>query len=181
MLCTITYPTLVNTCYTPLRIHKTQLKLQIRGMHTIIRDATSSKNDFVFYADRLNRLIVEAGLGHLPFTEKIVKTPTGGHQPLYLCSFASLYCVGEATARSCSPITCCEVCVQVASTTAYVWWWSVVASGWWLLIYKGFWFTKFPAVFTAVHLHGCQCLLPAKPHQLSQPATSADWLGLLGP
>jgi uridine kinase len=46
-------------------------------MHTIIRDATSSKNDFVFYADRLNRLIVEAGLGHLPFTEKIVKTPTG--------------------------------------------------------------------------------------------------------
>jgi uridine kinase len=51
--------------------------MQIRGMHTIIRDATSSKNDFVFYADRLNRLIVEAGLGHLPFTEKIVKTPTG--------------------------------------------------------------------------------------------------------
>jgi uridine kinase len=48
-------------------------------MHTIIRDATSSKNDFVFYADRLNRLIVEAGLGHLPFTEKIVKTPTGAH------------------------------------------------------------------------------------------------------
>lgn len=51
--------------------------LQIRGMHTIIRDATSSKNDFVFYADRLNRLIIEAGLGHLPFKEKIVKTPTG--------------------------------------------------------------------------------------------------------
>lgn len=46
-------------------------------MHTIIRDASSSKNDFVFYADRLNRLIVEAGLGHLPFQEKIVKTPTG--------------------------------------------------------------------------------------------------------
>lgn len=46
-------------------------------MHTILRDASSSKNDFVFYADRLNRLIVEAGLGHLPFTEKIVTTPTG--------------------------------------------------------------------------------------------------------
>lgn len=52
--------------------------LQIRGMHTIIRDAQTSKNDFVFFADRLSRLVVEAGLGHLPFTEKTVITPTGG-------------------------------------------------------------------------------------------------------
>ena len=51
--------------------------LQIRGMHTIIRDASTSKNDFVFFADRLTRLVVEAGLGHLPFTEKTVITPTG--------------------------------------------------------------------------------------------------------
>eukprot|EP00775_Hariotina_reticulata_P008007 gene8007-8205_t len=50
---------------------------QIRGMHTIIRDATTNKNDFVFYADRLNRLVVEAGLGLLPFSEKVVTTPTG--------------------------------------------------------------------------------------------------------
>lgn len=50
---------------------------QIRGMHTIIRDAATSKNDFVFYADRLNRLVVEAGLGLLPFAEKTVATPTG--------------------------------------------------------------------------------------------------------
>lgn len=51
---------------------------QIRGMHTIIRDASTSKNDFVFFADRLSRLVVEAGLGHLPFREKTVITPTGG-------------------------------------------------------------------------------------------------------
>ena len=30
---------------------------QIRGMHTIIRDASTSKADFVFYADRLLRLV----------------------------------------------------------------------------------------------------------------------------
>ena len=30
---------------------------QIRGMHTIIRDADSHKADFVFYADRLLRLV----------------------------------------------------------------------------------------------------------------------------
>lgn len=54
-------------------IHST---FQIRGMHTLIRDAQTTKHDFVFYADRLIRLVVEHGLGHLPFTEKQVITPT---------------------------------------------------------------------------------------------------------
>ncbi|KAK9052378.1 hypothetical protein SSX86_029007 [Deinandra increscens subsp. villosa] len=49
---------------------------QIRGMHTLIRDAKTRKHDFVFYADRLIRLVVEHGLGHLPFTEKQIITPT---------------------------------------------------------------------------------------------------------
>ncbi|KAG6756826.1 hypothetical protein POTOM_040269 [Populus tomentosa] len=51
--------------------------MQIRGMHTLIRDSQTTKHDFVFYADRLIRLVVEHGLGHLPFTEKQVTTPTG--------------------------------------------------------------------------------------------------------
>ena len=76
-------------------------------MHTLIRDAQTTKHDFVFYSDRLIRLVglsnvlkwlyrvpshmslyivwlfsyiyqvVEHGLGHLPFTEKQVITPTG--------------------------------------------------------------------------------------------------------
>ncbi len=50
---------------------------QIRGMHTIIRDRATARNDFVFYADRLIRLIVEHGLGYLPFTNCTVPTPTG--------------------------------------------------------------------------------------------------------
>ncbi|XP_071694635.1 uridine kinase-like protein 5 [Rutidosis leptorrhynchoides] len=49
---------------------------QLRGMHTLIRDAKTRKHDFVFYADRLIRLVVEHGLGHLPFTEKQITTPT---------------------------------------------------------------------------------------------------------
>ncbi|TYI60313.1 hypothetical protein E1A91_D10G095800v1, partial [Gossypium mustelinum] len=48
----------------------------IRGMHTLIRDREISKHDFVFYSDRLIRLVVEHGLGHFPFTEKQVITPT---------------------------------------------------------------------------------------------------------
>ncbi|KAK1567755.1 hypothetical protein Q3G72_016216 [Acer saccharum] len=50
---------------------------QIRGMHTLIRDVKTTKHDFVFYSDRLIRLVVENGLGHLPFTEKQIITPTG--------------------------------------------------------------------------------------------------------
>ncbi|KAB2616773.1 uridine kinase-like protein 3 [Pyrus ussuriensis x Pyrus communis] len=50
-------------------IHST---FQIRGMHTLIRDSQTTKHDFVFYSDRLIRLVVEHGLGHLPFTEKQV-------------------------------------------------------------------------------------------------------------
>ncbi|KAL7232669.1 hypothetical protein ACSBR2_010641 [Camellia fascicularis] len=50
---------------------------QIRGMHTLVRDVRTTKHDFVFYADRLIRLVVEHGLGHLPFTEKQIITPTG--------------------------------------------------------------------------------------------------------
>jgi uridine kinase len=61
--------------YNNLRLLPTNY--QIRGMHTIIRDANTSRNDFVFYADRLIRLVVEHGLGCLPFSDHIVQTPTG--------------------------------------------------------------------------------------------------------
>lgn len=40
-------------------------------------DRTSSKNDFVFYTNRICRIVVEAGLGQLPFKEKVVVTPAG--------------------------------------------------------------------------------------------------------
>lgn len=58
-------------------VYVIQSTFQIRGMHTLIRDQETTKHNFVFYADRLIRLVVEHGLGHLPFTEKQVITPTG--------------------------------------------------------------------------------------------------------
>ncbi|GAU33336.1 hypothetical protein TSUD_166010 [Trifolium subterraneum] len=64
-------------------VYVIQSTFQIRGMHTLIRDKDISKHDFVFYSDRLIRLVVEHGLGHLPFTEKQVVTPTGNHLSLY--------------------------------------------------------------------------------------------------
>jgi uracil phosphoribosyltransferase len=44
---------------------------------TIVRDKDTKRNDFIFYADRINRLLIEEGLNFLPTKEKIVKTRTG--------------------------------------------------------------------------------------------------------
>ena len=51
---------------------------QIRGMHTIIRDRTTSCADFVFYADRLLRLVVEAGAMRMQLSPADLKTTTCG-------------------------------------------------------------------------------------------------------
>uniref|UniRef100_A0A2N9EKG9 Uridine kinase n=1 Tax=Fagus sylvatica TaxID=28930 RepID=A0A2N9EKG9_FAGSY len=66
-----------NLCKIYPNLNVIQSTFQIRGMHTLIRDREIKKHDFVFYSDRLIRLVVEHGLGYLPFTEKQVITPTG--------------------------------------------------------------------------------------------------------
>lgn len=50
---------------------------QIKELQTILRDKNTNRGDFVFYADRLIRLVVEEGLNQLPYTECSVTTPTG--------------------------------------------------------------------------------------------------------
>uniref|UniRef100_A0A0H5FRQ7 uracil phosphoribosyltransferase n=1 Tax=Leucosporidium scottii TaxID=5278 RepID=A0A0H5FRQ7_9BASI len=43
---------------------------QLAGLLTIIRDAKTNRGDFIFYSDRIIRLLVEEGLNHLPVVEK---------------------------------------------------------------------------------------------------------------
>ncbi|XP_037077881.1 uracil phosphoribosyltransferase homolog [Pollicipes pollicipes] len=52
-------------------------KKHVCELQTIIRDKTTSRSDFKFYADRLIRLVVEEGLNLLPYTPASVTTPTG--------------------------------------------------------------------------------------------------------
>ena len=49
---------------------------QIRILQTAIRDKETSNEDFVFYADRLVRLLVEEALSFLPCRRKDIITPT---------------------------------------------------------------------------------------------------------
>ena len=50
---------------------------QLRAMHTIVRSRECSREDFVFYTERIIRLLVEAGLDLLPFEPHDVVTPVG--------------------------------------------------------------------------------------------------------
>jgi len=50
---------------------------QIKELQTVIRDKNTSRSDFIFYADRLIRLVVEEGLNQLPYHTEVVTTPTG--------------------------------------------------------------------------------------------------------
>ncbi|GAA6012520.1 hypothetical protein JCM8202_003357 [Rhodotorula sphaerocarpa] len=50
---------------------------QLAGLLTAIRDKNTARGDFIFYSDRIIRLLVEEGLNHLPVVEKTVRTPTG--------------------------------------------------------------------------------------------------------
>ncbi|XP_074646930.1 uracil phosphoribosyltransferase homolog [Tubulanus polymorphus] len=50
---------------------------QIKELHTVLRDRSTSRGDFIFFADRLIRLIVEEGLNQLPYSKCSVTTPTG--------------------------------------------------------------------------------------------------------
>lgn len=49
---------------------------QLEALYTIIRDKTTSRGDFLFYSDRIIRLLVEESLNHLPVVPKTVETPT---------------------------------------------------------------------------------------------------------
>ena len=44
---------------------------------SMIRDKNTERGDFIFYSNRIIRLLVEEGLNHLPTVEHTVTTPVG--------------------------------------------------------------------------------------------------------
>eukprot|EP01006_Ploeotia_vitrea_P019430 TRINITY_DN51629_c0_g1_i1.p1 TRINITY_DN51629_c0_g1~~TRINITY_DN51629_c0_g1_i1.p1 ORF type:complete len:250 (+),score=130.84 TRINITY_DN51629_c0_g1_i1:25-750(+) len=64
-----------------LREFKGRLFLQrqsayVRFLHTKIRDAKTTRKDFVFYSNQLTRMLVEESLSLLPVSQETVVTPT---------------------------------------------------------------------------------------------------------
>jgi len=54
---------------------------QLEALYTIIRDKETKRGDFLFYSDRIIRLLVEEGLNHLPVVKRTVETPTVSSPP----------------------------------------------------------------------------------------------------
>lgn len=46
-------------------------------VYSMIRDKNTERGDFIFYSNRIIRLLVEEGLNHLPTVEHTVTTPVG--------------------------------------------------------------------------------------------------------
>ena len=76
---TVTNHTVPKTQYdVPPSVFTLRRTAQLEALYTIIRDKNTSRGDFIFYSDRIIRLLVEEGLNHLPVVPKVVETPTVG-------------------------------------------------------------------------------------------------------
>ncbi|CAF1095788.1 unnamed protein product [Adineta ricciae] len=84
----------------PSNVHIMKPHNQLRELQTLLRDRTTCRSDFKFYADRLIRLTVEVALNHLSYIPCEIQTPTGQsfeglrHERGILC--VSLMRSGEA-------------------------------------------------------------------------------------
>eukprot|EP01136_Pigoraptor_vietnamica_P036722 Opistho-1_new@103689 len=61
----------------PDTLHVLKQSSQVRGLHTIIRDRETPRDEFIYYSQRLMRLLIEYALGFLPYTPTTVETPRG--------------------------------------------------------------------------------------------------------
>ncbi|THH29553.1 hypothetical protein EUX98_g4629 [Antrodiella citrinella] len=62
----MTSPTFANTSPSFPSVFTLPHTPQLEALYTIIRDKDTSRGDFLFYSDRIIRLLVEEGLNHLP-------------------------------------------------------------------------------------------------------------------
>lgn len=61
----------------PDSLHIINETTQIRGIHTIIRNKQTNRDEFIFYAERLMCLLIEEALNYVPYTNVEVETPAG--------------------------------------------------------------------------------------------------------
>ncbi|CCG81185.1 Uridine kinase [Taphrina deformans PYCC 5710] len=71
----------------PETVHILTQTNQVRGIHSIIRDKDTKRDDYVFYLERLTTLIMEAAVGNLlPHRQKTVETKVGVYTGLEMAA-----------------------------------------------------------------------------------------------
>ncbi|XP_064617235.1 uridine-cytidine kinase-like 1 [Liolophura sinensis] len=61
----------------PNTLYVLEKSKQVQGLHTLIRNKDTSRDEFVFYSKRLMRLLIERALSMLPHKTVVVETPQG--------------------------------------------------------------------------------------------------------
>lgn len=61
----------------PNSLHQLEQTKQIRFMHTILRNRDTPRDEFIFYSNRLIRILIEHALSLLPFEDVAVHTNQG--------------------------------------------------------------------------------------------------------
>lgn len=59
----------------PDTLHVVENTVQVKGLHTFIRNKATPRDEFIFYSKRLTRILVEHALSLLPFEDCVVDTP----------------------------------------------------------------------------------------------------------
>lgn len=61
----------------PNSLHQLEQTKQIRFLHTILRNRDTPRDEFIFYSNRLIRILIEHALSLLPFEDVVVQTTQG--------------------------------------------------------------------------------------------------------
>lgn len=83
---------------------------QIHGMHTLIRDKGTSRDDFIFYSRRLMRLLIEYALSMLEYESVVVCTPQNTQYEGKKLGSKQICGVSILRAGECMEPALCEVC-----------------------------------------------------------------------
>ncbi|TKR62374.1 hypothetical protein L596_026350 [Steinernema carpocapsae] len=61
----------------PESLHIVEETPQVKGLHTFIRNRDTSRDEFIFYSERLMRILIESAMVHLDYEKKVVDTLSG--------------------------------------------------------------------------------------------------------
>ena len=109
-----------------MNVHELEQTDQLVALYTIIRDEKTKRDEFIFCADRIIRLLVEKAMEFLPTKEKQIKTPTGesfnGKEFIGKICAVSIVRSGEAMEKAardiCQKIRIGKILIQRDENTA---------------------------------------------------------------
>lgn len=99
---------------------------QLKALYTLIRDSNTKRDDFIFYSDRIIRILVERALELLPTKSKKIMTPTNakfaGQEFIGKICAVSIIRSGEAMEKAvrevCKKIRIGKILIQRDEKTA---------------------------------------------------------------